>query len=42
MKYEKNLKRLLGYETELKLEAVYPFSGKSLINEARGESPTGN
>jgi hypothetical protein len=25
MKYQKNLKRLVGYETEKKLESIYPF-----------------
>jgi len=28
MKYQKNLKKLIGYETEQKLEDIYPFSGK--------------
>lgn len=29
MKYQKNLKKLIGYETKQKLEDIYPFSKKS-------------
>jgi hypothetical protein len=28
MKYQKNLKKLIGYETEAKLENIYPFTSR--------------